>query len=223
MPADFAADVPIEDAGSLYGSVLTCLRCLEQLGPVRDWVGARQFIERHRVEQHGAPGKPLLPPKPPKVPINGGPCSVEGCDRVAKVRGMCQAHDARMRKTGDVQADKPLRAKGNNDGPCSVDGCERQAKAKGMCDPHYDRVRKTGDPQADTPIKAAPDPNRHRDFLPDGYWSDVSLCEPMQLYGVVIVCERDGDTLGPVWTPSAAAQAIHSHQLRAHNPTGRHL
>lgn len=220
MPSDFAADVPIQEAGSLYGSVLTCLKCLDQLGPVRDFVGARQFIERHRAAEHNGKGPALRPIKPK---ANQGPCSVEGCERPAKTNELCGGHYSRLRKNGDVQAGIPLRAQGNNNGPCSVDGCERRAKAKGLCDAHYERVRKTGDPRTEKPIKAAPHEGRFYDFLPSGFWSDVSLADPMSLYGVVIVCEQDGFTLGPVWTPAAAAAAIHSHQLRAHNATGRHL
>lgn len=35
-------------------------------------------------------------------------CSVATCDRLAYGRGWCQAHYQRWRKTGDVQADKPI-------------------------------------------------------------------------------------------------------------------
>lgn len=36
-------------------------------------------------------------------------CSVEICDREAKVKGLCLGHDGRRRKYGDVRADVPIR------------------------------------------------------------------------------------------------------------------
>lgn len=67
-----------------------------------------------------------------------------------------------------------------------------------------------------------PRPPRFRDELPVGYWSDVSVLAP-GLYGAVIICEVCGLQLGPVFNPASAAMAIHGHQLRAHNPTGRSI
>ena len=67
-----------------------------------------------------------------------------------------------------------------------------------------------------------PRPPRFHDELPIGYWSDVSVLAP-GLYGAVIICEVCRLQLGPVFNPPSAAMAIHGHQLRAHNPTGRSL
>jgi hypothetical protein len=41
-------------------------------------------------------------------------CSVEGCDRPAVKRQLCQTHASRLRKEGDVQADKPIRKPSGN-------------------------------------------------------------------------------------------------------------
>lgn len=105
-----------------------------------------------------------------------------------------------------------------NAGACSVLTCERSARAKGLCSAHYFRQRRTGDVQARIPVRA----QRYREHLPAGYWSDVPI-GGAGFFGAVIVCEACGDQLGPVWIESSAAMAIHAHQLRAHNDTGRHL
>jgi hypothetical protein len=36
-------------------------------------------------------------------------CAVPGCDGRAKVHSLCRVHDARVRRCGDVQADKPIK------------------------------------------------------------------------------------------------------------------
>lgn len=36
-------------------------------------------------------------------------CDVDGCERATYARGICEAHYQRVLKTGDAQADKPLR------------------------------------------------------------------------------------------------------------------
>ena len=63
--------------------------------------------------------------------MNKKTCTVDGCDRKAKVRGWCDMHYRRWVKHGNpaYEADKK----------CIVDGCDRPHKAKGMCKPHYNR------------------------------------------------------------------------------------
>lgn len=36
-------------------------------------------------------------------------CSVKGCNRIVRVRGLCSSHYARLRRTGDLQEDTPVR------------------------------------------------------------------------------------------------------------------
>jgi hypothetical protein len=67
-----------------------------------------------------------------------------------------------------------------------------------------------------------PRAERYRDELPIGFHSDVSVLA-VGLYGAVITCEACTLQLGPVFNAPSAAMAIHGHQLRAHNPTGRSL
>lgn len=63
-------------------------------------------------------------------------CSVPHCRRGAICRGWCKAHYSRWRKTGDVQADKPLAPRDTQD-TCNGPGCSRWARTRGLCRPHY--------------------------------------------------------------------------------------
>ena len=72
------------------------------------------------------------------------PCSIVGCDGVAKTRGWCQAHYMRWFLTGTTgSATVVRRPKGRT---CSVPGCDRKHSGRGYCDAHLQRVQATGDP-----------------------------------------------------------------------------
>jgi hypothetical protein len=69
-------------------------------------------------------------------------CSVPGCTRGVHVRGMCNAHYIRARRTGS-----PLGLQVMRDAVpalCTVPGCQRQHSAKGLCKTHYERQRTKG-------------------------------------------------------------------------------
>lgn len=70
-------------------------------------------------------------------------CSVDTCDRPSKARGWCYSHWDRWRRLGDVQADRPLRARQANGASvgCRVDGCGRSHYAKGLCRTHNQYLR----------------------------------------------------------------------------------
>jgi len=90
---------------------------------------------------------------PPHLPphASDAECSVGGCAKPVRGggRGLCGAHYERLRLTGDVRADIPVRALAPPRAPgdqCAVDGCERPPDSRGWCQMHYDRWRKHGDP-----------------------------------------------------------------------------
>lgn len=56
-------------------------------------------------------------------------CSIEGCEQVARAKGLCRRHGEEQRNVA-----------------CSIEGCDRFVLARGYCPRHYYRWRKTGDP-----------------------------------------------------------------------------
>lgn len=70
-------------------------------------------------------------------------CSVDGCERPAASKGMCQAHYARFKRGTDLT--KPLRPYDPGE-ICSIDGCDRPNAGKGHCKMHGKRRQKHGDP-----------------------------------------------------------------------------
>jgi hypothetical protein len=73
-----------------------------------------------------------------------GTCAVEGCDRPRQLRGWCQGHYDRWRRSGDVGPAefRPLRP----GALCAVEDCERISLSRGWCEAHYQRWRQYGDP-----------------------------------------------------------------------------
>jgi len=65
--------------------------------------------------------------------------------------GWCHAHYLRRVRTGDVQADKPMRRRIR--AQCAAEGCERLSDLKALCRTHYNRWTRYGDPLADRPIR----------------------------------------------------------------------
>lgn len=71
-----------------------------------------------------------------------GQCSVEGCERPVKGKGMCNMHYLRWYKHGNpLVGGRPPRAK-----TCSIDGCEKDVLARGWCNMHYTRWQNHSDP-----------------------------------------------------------------------------
>lgn len=70
-------------------------------------------------------------------------CSIEGCDKPAYKRGMCNAHYIRWRRHGDALAGgKPRAPRGAS---CSIEGCDAPVKAIGYCAKHHQRWLVHGD------------------------------------------------------------------------------
>lgn len=79
-------------------------------------------------------------------------CRIEGCERPIDCNGLCHAHDQRVRRNGDADADTPVGRR--RQGPeCSVEGCEREPYARSWCQTHYRRWLNHGDVRADVPIR----------------------------------------------------------------------
>lgn len=83
-------------------------------------------------------------------------CIVPSCSREPDGIGYCSGHYQRLRKTGDVRADVPLRSRGTLSGRCTAEGCDAdiQQRTMGLCDAHYKRVWR--DPSADLSTPVAP-------------------------------------------------------------------
>jgi len=74
-------------------------------------------------------------------------CSVEGCDREVKSRGVCHMHYQRWKNGALIDVVPKVKFPT----VCSVKDCERKPKARGLCVGHYER-RRHGKP-LDGPIK----------------------------------------------------------------------
>lgn len=61
-------------------------------------------------------------------------CSIAGCGRTVKARGLCAAHYARRRRAEVESAATP----------CLVKGCRESAWCRGYCDMHYQQFRRSG-------------------------------------------------------------------------------
>lgn len=70
-------------------------------------------------------------------------CSVDGCGRSRKTRGLCQTHYVGLWRSGSVG---PAELKRHPAGePCSVEGCTRPSKSRRLCSMHYHRWQRHGD------------------------------------------------------------------------------
>lgn len=81
-----------------------------------------------------------MPRKP--MPVGDEVCSVTGCGRPGRIKNgvvLCGGHETRLRRHGDVQADKPLR--GSAPKTCTRDDCTEPHHASGFCAMHYRKWR----------------------------------------------------------------------------------
>lgn len=85
-------------------------------------------------------------------------CSVATCSRVSLSKGLCAAHYARLKRNGDVMADKPLRSASRKlsvatKGLCHVESCNNEERQTGLCMGHYSRLRRYGDVREGKPLQ----------------------------------------------------------------------
>lgn len=66
-------------------------------------------------------------------------CSVKGCEKMAKYCGLCSMHYSRLRKHGDLNAERKKRA------TCKIPGCQELTHGFGYCKKHYGHYKRYGD------------------------------------------------------------------------------
>jgi len=77
-------------------------------------------------------------------------CSIDGCSRTVRARGVCNAHYQRIRK--GISTDRPVLPR-YRDVVCEADDCDRPVKARRLCGTHYARLWR--DTAVDRPMRAA--------------------------------------------------------------------
>lgn len=80
-----------------------------------------------------------------------GTCTIDGCEKSVRCRGLCKNHYDRLLKHGDPLGGGPDHQPPPDDGMCTIDGCENEHYARGWCNKHYLRWRHHGDPLAVLP------------------------------------------------------------------------
>lgn len=87
-------------------------------------------------------------------------CCIDGCNKIARSKGLCDCHYRKLRLYGDPLADHTIHAK-----ECKVDGCNKKgSEGFGYCRKHYVQFKKWGDPLFKG--KSSGRPNKHmvKDF-----------------------------------------------------------
>ena len=77
-------------------------------------------------------------------------CSIKGCPRPAKAKGLCRIHYDRTRRgSTDMRPEKmacwDTRQRPQHE-PCKVEGCGKKYHALGYCRHHYENFQRTGSP-----------------------------------------------------------------------------
>lgn len=88
------------------------------------------------------------------------PCTVEGCNKVIKARGLCSMHHARWSQTGDVHQTPSGRIVYPKGEKCAFDGCENPRRKRDWCGQHYNQYLRTGE------VRAIENPWRDEPGLP---------------------------------------------------------
>ena len=84
-------------------------------------------------------------------------CTIEGCDKHVRAKGLCQMHYVRVKKHGDPHGGgrRPDWSGRFRPKTCVIDGCGRPHQSLGYCATHYQRHR------AGQPLSAPVKPRRH--------------------------------------------------------------
>lgn len=71
-------------------------------------------------------------------------CKVDTCTKHVHALDLCVAHYQRLRKTGDVRPDEPVRKWVQGQEGCKVGDCQRDHAANGFCQAHQTQFNKYG-------------------------------------------------------------------------------
>lgn len=69
-------------------------------------------------------------------------CTIDGCGRAAKAKGLCAAHY--QRRLLGIPMDTPIGGawKAKPKRVCRVEGCGNRARSRGLCHNHYEKWRR---------------------------------------------------------------------------------
>lgn len=97
-------------------------------------------------------------------------CTIRGCDRLARAKGLCDRHYQQARKAREADLGVPvdrseaglLAQIGWQPGAvvCGVEGCTRPVKTRHLCGRHYTRWLRTGRVGPPEPLPKGPRPER---------------------------------------------------------------
>lgn len=107
----------------------------------QDWALDQERFRHNGALYHIGDGQTV---DPARIMAGMRICSIDGCGKPHKRKGLCHMHSERLRRTGSTDA-RPHRP---GDTACAVDGCTgiTRGGAHGYCAKHAVRFRKHGSP-----------------------------------------------------------------------------
>ena len=128
-------------------------------------------------------------------------CSVEGCERKHRAKGLCEAHYTRYKRGRSMDA--PVKCHEHRHADlCQVRGCNRPYRSKGYCHLHYSRAKRGA------PLRASVQPRTFH----HSYICSVPGCDrPYKAKGLCNVHymrQRNGKTVTvlPEWARPVATR-----------------
>lgn len=71
-------------------------------------------------------------------------CDVPNCGLPVKSQGWCAAHAERVRRTGNLREDIPVRRRADMPKTCTIEGCDGMVGGGGLCAAHYSTAYRAG-------------------------------------------------------------------------------
>lgn len=126
-------------------------------------------------------------------------CSVEGCDTVARSKGMCNAHHLRWLRHGDPLYRRPQPV-------CQIDGCEIAGRQ--LCAKHATRIARYGDPNyvKHDVVKGTPE---------ERFWAKVDRSNPdgCWTWTAAVFKDRLGYDKFQAGSNRATERAVYAHRF----------